>query len=262
MGGWSFFGHGHSQKTANMSMRDYYQSMRGMKMGSRAKGRAVAAEATRRIRENRLAAARSAKIYKRPLQSSGELKFIDVDLSAPGSIANTYEMVNLCTIPQGDTESNRIGRKVTVKKINIELFPTGVSEAAVGSTSGSVKILLVLDTQTNGAAWTATDLMETDSIYSFANLANNQRFRILKSKVMTFSSGGMVATGAAYASSEIAKYLRWSVKCNIPIEYDNSLTTGVISTVRTNSLWLAAVGTDTGHVSFAGRARIRFVDGN
>ncbi len=168
---------------------------------------------------------------------------------------------NLTIVPQGTSESTRIGRKMTVRKILWKYSITLAASAANTSTSDNVKVMLVQDTQTNGAVFGATDLIDTDVWDSFRNLANSSRFRVLYAEDinMVSKSGSGRGTTDTLAFGEDIQTLTGSKDCEIPIEYDNSVTTGAIGSVRTNNLYWVTQSTSA-FCSSIGTARIRFSD--
>jgi len=204
---------------------------------------------------------RRSGFYGRFSGPQAERKFLDTSLNTIGSITTGQEKL-LCTIvPQGNTESERIGRKIRVKKMSIKGILTLAAATAEANSSAAVKLMMVMDTQTNGSAFAATDLLETDAFSSFNNLANSSRFRVLKSKTMIFKCGGGAPTGAAFAFSEDVKAFNWNIKCDDIIEYDNTAITGAVGTHRSNSIWFVAQATTTGIVTLGNaNCRIRFTD--
>ncbi len=194
----------------------------------------------------------------------GETKFFDTDLDAIfGTIASTFESANLVIIAQGNTESQRIGRKVVLTRVDCKGLLTLPTTAVAADTSDVVRLLLVCDKQTNGAAFTGTDLWESNSWRSFNNLSNSSRFRVLQSKTYTFNCGAGSGRGTADTLSYAEYALLWKmgVNLNLPIEYDNSLTTGVVTTQRSNSLWLVSQSALGLIVMAVSDARVRFADG-
>ncbi len=119
---------------------------------------------------------------------SQELKFLDTDV-VDAQINNTMTFFNPMIIPQGDTESERIGRKVIIKSLSIKGTLTLTGAIATANTSSLVTMKVVQDTQTNKNLFGATDLLETDTFDSFNQLANRNRFRVLKSCTYRFKAG-------------------------------------------------------------------------
>ncbi len=117
-----------------------------------------------------------------------ELKFFDTEITNTVMSATWAALepatTNLSAVAQGDGESNRDGRKYTIRSISIKGFiETAVQESQTAPLSDIlVRVVLVHDSQTNGAQLTATEVMDaggTDDINSFRNLGFTKRFRVL-----------------------------------------------------------------------------------
>jgi len=201
---------------------------------------------------------RTGGFYGRFQGPAGELKFFDTALSflvdATGEVPATGQ---LALIPQGVTQSTRVGRKCTVKSIQVRAQLTDLpAAAAVAATT--IYLYLMQDTQCNGAAAGVTDVLtSSDFAQGMVNMANSGRFKIIKRWIMDFNSGAGVAT----ALNRTAKHLEFYKKCSIPIEF--SSTTGAITEIRSNNLFLMA-GTGGGAsddtVSVTGTCRLRYSD--
>lgn len=191
---------------------------------------------------------------------SGELKFLDTNID-DANIATTMTIFNLGVIAQGDTESQRVGRKITVKKIHVHgILKLLSSSASPPVTSDTVKFTLVQDQQTNGAVFAATKLLETDDINSFQALANSGRFKVLATKKISVTSPGVGQDAAGtYDTIPVDKCVDFNVKCEVPISYDDSVTTGAITSVMTNNLYWTVQSRD-GRCSFVGTCRLRYSD--
>ncbi len=210
---------------------------------------------------------RTAGFYGRFAKAGGEQKFFDTDLDAVfTTIGATMTSANLNIIVQGNTESNRIGRKVVLTRVDckgIMTLPGSTAGTSINSTSDVVRLLLVCDKQTNGAAFVGTDLWETDSYRSFNNLANSSRFRTIASKVYTFNTPSGSGRGTTDTLAFGERVIPWKIgaNLNLPIEFDNSATTGVVATQRSNSLWLVSQSTSGTIIMSVSDSRIRFNDG-
>lgn len=245
------------------NMRSYYNSLRGLKMGSRAKGRAVAAEATRRIRERNYAKKRLSVVpgytrtggaYGRP---RGEIKYWDV-VHSNYAIDTTPEVVtSLNLIPQGTTDQTRIGNKIRIVKIH---FKGSITWSATNDIRfGEVRLVLVLDTQANGANPAWADIFDSSgqAVDQFRNIDNSERFKVLKEfKKRPVSFMYDTVNANVHATMTILKFNK---KCDIPIHY--SSTTGAITEVRSNNLVLLAVSNNGDDTHFLnGNWRIRYSD--
>lgn len=192
-----------------------------------------------------------------------ELKFFDTDISfnmdATPEIPATGQ---LSLIPQGDTQSTRGGRKCVVTKIDMH----GIASFAPGAgatAAGIGYMYLVQDTQCNGAAATVADantgiFTNTAFTQTMRTLANVSRFKILKKWEFVMNSQAGVTT----AYNNVVKSWNFHKKCYIPLEYDGAATTGALTTIRSNNIFLVAAsnGGIDDLISIAGVCRLRFMD--
>lgn len=193
-----------------------------------------------------------------------ELKFFDTSLSgtidATAEIPATGGQINL--VPQGDTQSQRVGRKIIIRSIHVK-GTAFLAPAASANASEVAYMYLIWDKQCNGAAATVGDA--NSGVFTSANLsvaymtlANKSRFVILKKWIWTFNAGAGVTT----AYNTVARNFDFFKKCMIPIEFDASATTGAITTIRSNNCFLVwgTTGTTDDVVSVTGAIRIRYMD--
>jgi len=188
---------------------------------------------------------------------NAEKKFFDTAISfnadATGEIGNN---TNLCLIPQGVTESTRVGRKCTLKSIQLRLTLIYVPAAdTVGA--DTVTLYLIQDQQANGAVPAFTEMFtSTNMIVAVNNLANSERFRTLGRWCFRFQAGA----GIQGAFGRDVQTLEWFKKLNMPLEFSGA--TGAITELKSNNMYLVA-GTGGGSddlVSIQGTVRLRFSD--
>lgn len=206
---------------------------------------------------------RRSGFWRSPRDSGPELKFHDVDADLAGADYSAGTIVNtssLNLIAQGVTEGTRVGRKCVIRSINWRGAVKLVANAAGTVTNGALlRILIVLDKQCNGAAPAVTDVLETANYASFNNLANKSRFRTLMDR--TYKVDCMAAAGDGTANDTPDVYVPCSFfkKVNIPLEF--SSTTGAIAEIRSNNIFMLAIGnTTTTNVSMDSKVRLRFSD--
>lgn len=203
--------------------------------------------------------------YAGARSSDSELKFHDVDgnlgdtFFEDGVILNTSS-INL--IPQGVTESQRIGRKCTIKAIqwkgSIRLAEFVGSSLQPGMV---LRMMVLMDKQCNGAAPTVTGVLETAHIYSYLNLVNSGRFKVLSDKTYRMDSKTSAGNGAANDNSSTRQPFNFYKKCNIPLEFDGA--TGAITEIRSNNLFILLIGEGIqDNMSLESKIRLRFTDGN
>jgi len=218
------------------------------------KGRYARRSATRKFRKGY---ARTGGYYGRFTGRGGEDKFFDTALAfnfdATGEVPATGQLV---LIPQGVTESQRIGRKCTITRINMRGY-VNYTPGADANMASSLFMYLVQDTQCNGAAAGVTDVLSSNNLATaYRNLSNSQRFKILKRFVFLINATAGVTT--AYCKQ--VRIFNYSKKCRIPIEF--SSTTGAIGEIKSNNLFLLA-GTDSlsdDQAALVGTCRVRFSD--
>jgi hypothetical protein len=205
---------------------------------------------------------RNVGYYGRFKSGTPELKYKDrehefVQVDADGEIDSSLNIV-----AQGDGPSERIGRKIVIKKINIRGYVSWESPSISSpeNTYDQLRLIIYLDKQCNGTAATVSDILETEDIRSFNNLSNKSRFKILSDQRFDLFSHAGGSTGSDDTYSPGYKSFTKFIKCNIPIEYDQTATTGVISTIRSNNIGMLAIS-QNGLLVVETTTRIRYTDG-
>lgn len=184
-----------------------------------------------------------------------ELKYLDtqVDDATVSGPSGTIAASTVLAIAQGDTETDRRGRRVFLVKLaweyDIQLPPT----ATAGSTSDLVRVILYLDQQANGSAAAVTDILEDDDYQSFNNLANSRRFVILHDKRWTLSATG--GTGASASEALVHQVIY--VPLGIHVDYTG--TTGAIGEIAVNNIGVLLLS-KSGLCVFKSKLRVRFTD--
>ncbi len=194
--------------------------------------------------------------YGRYNSSPGrEMKFFDSTFTVSGVnlVGELNSSINL--VPQGTGESERIGRKMTIRSIDWRFTIRKLQETgAVGS--DTVRVIMFLDTQANGAAAVPGDILEATDYQAFYNLTNSGRFRILMDR--TYDSNVKAGSGNGSVDQTFSHQIhgRFSKKCSIPIEY--SSTTGAITEIRSNNIGVVLFAERDQGSDFVSRIRIRF----
>ncbi len=201
---------------------------------------------------------RTAGFFGRFGGTGGELKFHDVDLDDATVAAGAVVTDSINKIAQGVSEVQRVGRKCTIRSINWRFTLLLSPATASANTSDTLRVLLYLDKQANGATATNTDVLESASYLSFNNLANKGRFRTLMDRTYNINSaaGGGDGTTEDYGPRDISD--SFFKKVNIPIEFNAA--TGAITEIRSNNIGVILMSR-AGVVGFASKFRLRFSDG-
>lgn len=192
---------------------------------------------------------------------SGEEKFFDSSytstvVASSGQIAQD----SLNEIAQGTQESQRIGRKVTIKKILINGSFYLPSTATVADCNDRARFILYVDRQANGAAAGISGtggLLELAAVDSFNNLSASQRFYILHNKWYDVNSTGGAGNGTADTYTGSRRSFKIKKNVSIPIEFNS--TTGAITEIRSNNLGVLLIS-NSGKVQCGFRCRLRYKD--
>ncbi len=192
--------------------------------------------------------------FQRQAGNRTEWKFHDVtfDDASISTVGDRLTSANL--IAQGVTESDRLGRKCTIRSIEWRYTITKTTEVASDADS-VVRVIMYVDKQANGAAAEVLDLLKTADFQSFYNLANRNRFRILMDKTYDLNAMAGGGNGTILDTYTRALSRRFYKKCSIPIEY--KLTTAVIGAVTSNNIMVLLIS-NRAKAKFDSEIRLRF----
>lgn len=171
----------------------------------------------------------SGQAWRRPgrvLGSVNELKDLTVKstalVPAVGSFASPAGvLLNGCA--QGTTASTRVGRRLLMKSL---LFKYQIGLASTTTGGSPIRVLVVYDSQTNGAAPGIGDVVLTDELAAPMNLSNSRRFKILIDEVIP-----CIGT----AGPQAAMFTRY-VKLAHTVEF-NANSAGTVSDIQTGSVY-------------------------
>lgn len=221
------------------------------------------------------------RISLRKPPPNGEVKFHDngAPYTTLANVSTTttppYSQIDsFCLIPQGDLNHQRNGAKIMLSKLT---FRFGVmidtnSNAAFGSvvqTSSTWRVILYIDTQTNGAAAGIGDVFDASIANEHAfdiynNLYNTGRFKTLMDKYINLDGIAPTWDGSKYIQAGQMKEFKKTFALNLPVTYTG--TDGTIGTIRTNNIGCFVFCNSFGGTSdatqrkFAYRFRLRFTD--
>ncbi len=200
-----------------------------------------------------------------------ENKFLDLELTST-ALSSTWAAYNPTTADCisataiGNTESTRDGRVYYINSVHLKgSIRATTLESQTGPISDLLaRIVVVMDTQTNAAEVTALDVMDgdqTDDVYSFRNLQNTKRFRVLMDKTIKVPRASINTNeGAANlfaAGTWISYPFQYNLKFKKPVKVRCVGTTAVVGSISDNSIGVIAVASST-EVSLNYQSRIRF----
>jgi hypothetical protein len=190
-----------------------------------------------------------------------EKKFYDTSLSAAvltapidasGGEHNPSATVTLNTVAQGDGESNRDGRQISMDSIYVKgnVFIDLTANQSVSVQAGIVFIALVLDTQTNGAALNSEDVFKNQAGSSrlaaspLRNLQFTSRFKVLEQVQAVLKDPQSVYDGTNIERDGFDVPFTFYKKLGgLKVTYSG--TTAAISNIIDNSLHIIAYTTST-----------------
>ncbi len=200
-----------------------------------------------------------------PVMSTHEMKFHDIAFSSITAAVDGWHKGlvpaagnSLVSIGQGVEENKRVGRLAHIRRIHIRATFQGV--ASIDQIAAGFRVILFIDTQCNGIEATTAQMFKTDDYFTFNNLANRGRFRVLFDKKYILPP---MAADQTAAPNTIFTYSTKNIdinkKVHIPVEYSG--TTGAIAEIASNNLMIWFCRLNSGpDIIGVGKARIRFTD--
>jgi len=204
--------------------------------------------------------------------TTGEMKYFDADYQSTaltivtttwpaGTSVDPLTTLNLgsaavanplalCVPTVGAGLNQRVGRKITIHKVKIHgtiIVPTQAAQAAADNSS-KVRVILVLDQQTNAGQMTGAQLLRdgtaaNTTIQSFQNPDNFGRFRVLKDKMLQVGNINLANTGAVdlFVQSGMRVNFKFAVNFKKPIVvHFNNTNGGTVADIVDNSLHMVA----------------------
>ncbi len=205
---------------------------------------------------------RTGGFYGRFSGRSQEMKFHDIDANQ-GTIALAGNILNggsINLIGQATTESTRIGRKCTIKSILWRYNITTLQQSDM-TAEDTVRVIMYLDKQANGATATVANILAPDSTYqSYNNLQNSSRFRILYDKTHTMNPKNAAGNGSSNFTGQHAINSSFYKRCNIPLEFSGVANPSVLTEVRSNNVGVLLISKVNNISAFDSKIRLRFTD--
>lgn len=202
---------------------------------------------------------------KRPLLIP-ELKWFDTEILAAGTdstwtVEEDATVKCLSAVSQGSGDSQRDGRQYHISSIQLrgEMSTSAIENQSNTKSTKHCRIVLVLDTQTNKAQMTATDVFEDTftNRFNFRNLLQEKRFKVLRDIefiMWTYT----INEGQQNKFASPTSHRLWNMEFNfpVPLEVNCTGTGGTIANILDNSLHIIAVATG-GLITYT--SRIRFI---
>lgn len=181
-----------------------------------------------------------------------ELGYADVALAAY-DLDTTGDIVLLNTVAQGAAITQRVGKKINMKSLQIRGSSVGNSAAALNDCA----YLIVYDRRPTGSLPNITDILVTANSRSFNNTQNEGRFKIVYRKDFC-----LVGNPTTYTDSTIMNADDFINLRGLPVTY-KAAGTGAIGDIEEGALYLVTVGATAAGTSAAAASlgfRLRFWD--
>lgn len=205
------------------------------------------------IEQQVVALTKQVRLMKSNTELKNLLTALSFNIDQTGEIPATGQ---ICLVPQGAADGQRIGRQCTIKSIQVRAS-IGFVPGAAATASSTGHIYVILDRQCNGAAAAVLDVFTSTNLATcMRDLANIKRFQVLYHWKKTFTPPSGVTTAYNNQQSTLDFYK----KCNYKLEFDS--TAGAITEIQSNNIFIMA-GTDGASddiMSVSGNARICFTD--
>ncbi len=195
------------------------------------------------------------------IRSEIELKFVDtINDDAVVDVGGTFQ-TTLNVITQDNTESGRTGRTVRLKSLwgHVTLILSSTINQADSPGGDVVRIVIVIDSQTNGVNPAVLNLFDTALYDAHYNITNEKRFTILYDKYFSINPRVTSTDGTNTVSTPEVVYhfdIKLSLR-NTKIQYATS--SGAISSQTKNSLHVMFISR-SGLTAIESHWRVRFTD--
>ncbi len=193
------------------------------------------------------------------LKKQVDVKFFDSTVDDAVVAATGIVNGQIFTIPDGQTQSEKDGLKVTIKSIQLRFQLSIPTTVTVADATDVCRFMLLRDKQANGALPAVVDILAQADIQSFKQLEQVKRFVTLFDKTVSINSMGGFGDGTTNAVLPNTKSWQVFKKMNLEIIYNDTATTGVITTIVSNNLVLLYIS-EKGKCGVKCKVRVRYTD--
>lgn len=220
-----------------------------------------------RLRRRSQALMTTLGIEKKYYDTSKALTAITSPTDATGGELDPATVNALSAPAQGDTDTNRDGRKIVVKSVQVTGLVNVPAQAnqTAADTGNVVFIALVQDTQTNGAQLNSEDVFTnpaaagSTAVTPLRNMLYSSRFKVLATTTLDMTNPALGYDGTNMEQNGLVRTFSFFKKLEMPVSF-NSTTTAGVDAVVDNSLHLIAFTNSTALApQLSYNARIRFV---
>lgn len=196
---------------------------------------------------------------QRAVRMSGELGYVDLAVAAY-ACDTTGSVTLLNTVAQGTAVTQRVGKKISMKGLQVRGYSANGTTAVFNDTAW----LIVYDKRPTGSLPAVTDILVTATSTSMNNDNNAGRFTILKRVDRVLLGNTTVQAAVANAITDICAI---SEDCYLDLKGKETIfkaaATGAIGDIEQGALYLVTVGSNAAGTTAASLTvafRLRFDD--
>jgi len=149
--------------------------------------------------------------------------------------------------------NTRVGNRIVMKSVNLRMLFT--NEAAMVSRQ-PIRLMLVYDRQANGAAPVITDILDSAAMSSQKNVANRDRFLVLRDMVFDMNSFG--AATAAASNVQMVKTVFVPLKGLMTTYNAGAAGVGSITTGALYLVYFSTTGAGAADIDVAASTRLAY----
>lgn len=200
-------------------------------------------------------------VGKDPLR---ELKWFDFDTTEMTAGTGGTKLVGTINgIPQGTGQSQRVGIRIIIMKLEIRFYCEHPADAITAAGEEILRLIVHLDTQANKAHATENSIMGGGADFLSFQLPDNMgRYYFVFDQTIdlnAFTAVHDAAVGPANKSYSRGKALYLSTDCYIPIDFQIGTTSGAFTTIMKNNLGIL-IYSRGGTVTCTARTRVWYLD--
>lgn len=206
-----------------------------------------------------------------------EKKYFERETVA-AAVGNTLATAKIITpvvgIQTGTGQNNRVGHRISITQLSyygIVKMPERNNQAYSVVNDDILRVMVVIDKQTNGVTLSVADLLDNTNtgtvgnVHSFRNLTSTTRFRILKDEFVHIDGNPPIhdtsagATTSNYACPVRRLPMEYHYKFEKPLLIEYTSTTGAIAEIKSNNIYIVFLS-HNGVVEVGGVTRVRYMD--
>lgn len=190
-----------------------------------------------------------------------ELKWFDFDTGIMTIASTGTKLVGTINgIAQGTGQSQRIGLRFIIVRLEIRLYTELPGDGITGAGEEVLRLIVHLDTQANGAHATENSIMGAGASFKSFQLPDNMgRYYFIWDEIIDLNSKAAVNDGGTNKTVSTGKNVHLVTDCYIPIDFKVGETSGSFTNIVSNNIGILAYSR-TGVVTLEAQTRVWYLD--